>query len=190
MSSSSSTTPTCGMALKEWAGTCRALVEGRQVALLRKGGIEDGPRGFRLEHDRFWLYPTHFHEDERVLARPVAAAEDARSREVAIEALAEVVWVEHVDHLETLTTLAAHHDWPSEALERRFHYRRPGLWVVAVRVFRSTVSHHVPEGPDLAGCKSWAWLHEPLSTDGLVPVLDDETSERRLRLLQHDLRRA
>src|SRR5947208_2895526 len=58
------------IAFKEWAVICRALAEGRQALILRKGGIaEDGGR-FRPEHDRFLLYPTHFHEQHRAGVKP------------------------------------------------------------------------------------------------------------------------
>ncbi len=55
----------CAMALKEWAAVCQALAVGRQTILLRKGGIAEGPGGFRAEHDAFWLLPTYFHEAPR-----------------------------------------------------------------------------------------------------------------------------
>ena len=49
-------------ALKEWAVVCRALETGRQSILLRKGGIDEGPHGFRMRYREFWLLPTRFHE--------------------------------------------------------------------------------------------------------------------------------
>ncbi len=48
----------CAVAFKEWADVCAALLDGRQSLILRKGGIEEGPGGFRPEHAAFWLYPT------------------------------------------------------------------------------------------------------------------------------------
>src|SRR6476620_996305 len=53
----------CDIAFKEWAAICAALRAGRQSIILRKGGIQEGPRGFVPEHDCFWLYPTNFHQD-------------------------------------------------------------------------------------------------------------------------------
>jgi len=46
-------------AFKEWAVICRALAEGRQALILRKGGIEETGGTFEVEHSRFWLYPTY-----------------------------------------------------------------------------------------------------------------------------------
>ena len=39
-----------------------ALGRGEQIVILRKGGIAEGRGGFRAEHDRFWLFPTRFHQ--------------------------------------------------------------------------------------------------------------------------------
>ena len=49
-------------AFKEWAVTVRALAEGEQLVTLRKGGIRETDKNFRLEHDRFFLYPTFDHQ--------------------------------------------------------------------------------------------------------------------------------
>ena len=58
-------------ALKEWAVICRALADGRQALLLRKGGIAETDGDFRLEHDRFWFFPTYVHQ-QRTGTRPEA----------------------------------------------------------------------------------------------------------------------
>ncbi len=50
------------IALKEWAVTVRALAEGEQLLTLRKGGIREADKHFRVEHDRFFLYPTFDHQ--------------------------------------------------------------------------------------------------------------------------------
>src|SRR4051794_21284854 len=50
------------VAFKEWAVICRALAEGRQALILRKGGIAESGGQFKPEHTRFWLYPTFAHE--------------------------------------------------------------------------------------------------------------------------------
>jgi len=50
------------IAFKEWAVTVRALAEGEQLLTLRKGGIRETHKHFRVEHDRFFLYPTFDHQ--------------------------------------------------------------------------------------------------------------------------------
>ena len=55
------------IALKEWAVTIKALDEGIQTILFRKGGIHEEGREFRIEHNRFLLYPTYEHQREELL---------------------------------------------------------------------------------------------------------------------------
>ena len=50
------------IAFKEWAVTVRALAEGEQLLTLRKGGIREPEKHFKLEYDRFFLYPTFDHQ--------------------------------------------------------------------------------------------------------------------------------
>ena len=50
------------IAFKEWAVTVRALAEGEQLITLRKGGIREPGKAFRLAHERFFLYPTFDHQ--------------------------------------------------------------------------------------------------------------------------------
>ena len=49
-------------ALKEWAVAIKALREGRQVLLVRKGGISEETRDFRISAERFLLFPTYEHQ--------------------------------------------------------------------------------------------------------------------------------
>ena len=43
------------IALKEWASVCKALEEGKQILLLRKGGIMEFRKGFEMKHNEFFL---------------------------------------------------------------------------------------------------------------------------------------
>ncbi len=61
----------CQIALKEWAVTVQALAQGRQVLLLRKGGIHEEGKDFRVVHPAFLLYPTYEHQREDLL-KPAA----------------------------------------------------------------------------------------------------------------------
>ncbi|MFO0908381.1 MAG: DUF1802 family protein [Isosphaeraceae bacterium] len=87
-------------------------------------------------------------------------------------ALVEAIWF--VDRAETLPAVASLQNLPLDILERRFHYRRPGLWVLSVRILRRPDDAILVPTPEQAGCKSWVTLSEPLSTRGVVPVLPDD----------------
>src|ERR1700744_4574422 len=50
------------IAFKEWAVTVRALAEGEQLLTLRKGGIREPEKHFKLDYERFFLYPTLDHQ--------------------------------------------------------------------------------------------------------------------------------
>ncbi|MGH9628683.1 MAG: DUF1802 family protein, partial [Bryobacteraceae bacterium] len=51
------------IALKEWASVVSALGTGRQILLLRKGGIVEARRGgFELRHHEFLFFPTYEHQ--------------------------------------------------------------------------------------------------------------------------------
>ena len=57
----------CQMALKEWAITVEAMAQGNQILLLRKGGIHENGKDFRVIHREFLFYPTYLHQKEDLL---------------------------------------------------------------------------------------------------------------------------
>src|SRR5271168_558864 len=67
--------------LKEWAAVCAALGEGRQIILLRKGGIYESAGEFEIEHRQFVLFPTYLHQN----AEMVKEREREKLREVKAE---------------------------------------------------------------------------------------------------------
>jgi hypothetical protein len=178
------------VAFKEWAGVCDALVTGRQAIILRKGGILEGPGGFAPEHSFFWLYPTHVHQAEQGLRleREGEAASSgsppAATARVMIQAFAAVELVHYVAAEEALPSLTPFHIWTEETVRKRFHYRKPGLWVLGVRVFRREEPWPLEPTPEQLGCKSWVVLETPLATEGLEPVIESEQWAQRLGWLR------
>jgi hypothetical protein len=165
------------VAFKEWAVVCRALASGRQRVILRKGGIAEENGVFRPEFDRFWLYPTHFHEQQQAGIRPefvplLAEAEADRppAGTVRLSHFAEVLAVTFAESLDAVLALAERHILSEATVRQRFAYRRPGLYVFDVAVFRAASPVEVVESPEYAGCKTWVHLSEPLSTAGAVAV--------------------
>src|SRR5688500_294159 len=70
-------------ALKEWATVCHALETGRQVILLRKGGIYESAGEFQLEHRQFLLFPTYLHQNANMLKPEERAGLEQRDAEPA-----------------------------------------------------------------------------------------------------------
>jgi hypothetical protein len=167
------------VALKEWAAICRALMLGRQSLIVRKGGIAEVGDSFRLEATRFLLYPTFVHQQETGL-QPAASEilEDVKRDQpepgrVRLEAWAEVTGVYQIREALPAQLLAHLHLWSDEAIDKRFHYRQPGLNVVALRVHRLPTAIEIDEDETYRGCKSWVPLKEAVSTLHSTPVLSD-----------------
>jgi hypothetical protein len=174
---------TCDVAYKEWEGICEALASGRQMILLRKGGIDEGqgPGGFSPQHDSFWLYPTRVHQAVQGL-RPGALAELDLSPAgtVRLSALALVTLTARLESIEQLDLLDDLHVWTRDTMEKRFRYRSPGLWLLGVRVYRLERPIGITVTPEFEGCKTWIHLDTPMPTSGLEPAIVDEEFARRI----------
>jgi hypothetical protein len=167
---------TCSVAYKEWSGVCNALASGRQTILLRKGGIAEGAGGFRPEHDAFWLYPTHIHEAEQGLREPIPPHRPLLSQPAEIldlTVLAVVCLGGYIEHESLLGRLDEWHVWTPETLNKRFHYRRPGLWVLGVRAYVRSEPARIAVTPGHAGCKTWVPLEQAIPVGAVRPALDD-----------------
>lgn len=181
MSHPASTTlpPAVAIAFKEWAVVCEALAAGRQSIILRKGGIDEGRDGFRVQHSAFWLYPTNFHQQPGHLSHDAAELLTATQQrqppagELHLQRLAVVDQVAQLTSEKQVQALRGFHIWSESTVSERFHYRRPGLFFLVVRVYCRSTPHVMPERPEMAGCKSWVELPVALSTDGLTPALAD-----------------
>lgn len=182
---------TLSHALKEWAVICRALAEGRQAVLLRKGGIAEGGGAFEVEQRRFWLYPTYVHQQTTGLleeAYPLlerVEAERPPANVVRLSHFAEVAGIFQLHDIVGVLKMDGLHLLSRETVQDRFFYRDPGLFVLAVRVYRAAEVVELPETPAYAGCRSWVDLGRDLSTEGAAPVLED----REFYNVLHELER-
>jgi hypothetical protein len=172
-------------ALKEWAVVVRALTAGRQIVLLRKGGIEDEGGRFRVEHPEFFLYPTFEHQ-HRKFVRPEHLADfDRAIREqpaadgLIISAYAVVTDCEVVSGLDTLRALSPDHVWNDDYLQMRFNYKPElPLYALLLRAFK-VPAVEVPYRPEYRGCKSWVKLDRELTTAGREPALTEDEFTKR-----------
>jgi hypothetical protein len=177
------------IAFKEWAVICRALAEGRQALILRKGGIAESGGEFHVEHRRFWLYPTYVHQQRTGIiadALPLldqVEAERPSLGTVRLQYFAEAPYVCHFADGESVLRLAPWHCWSEETVRARFAYRQPGLFALAVRVYRMPEAVELVETPEYAGCKSWVELVRELPVDGATPVVDDAAFAEVMRHL-------
>jgi len=154
-------------ALKEWSAVIDALAHGRQIVLIRKGGIAD-PK-FGVEADRFYLYPTFFHQ-----------AEGVEPTEVTIGYWAEVVKTWRISEQEWLYRLEPHVVMPRETLDARYRFRPDqALYVIAVRTFALAASVTVPVKKEYLGCRSWVSVDEEIDVDGSrAAMMDSQLNDR------------
>jgi len=175
--------PQLNVALKEWASVCSALEEGRQIILLRKGGILEAIGGFELEHPQFFLFPTYLHQNAQMLKEPERKRLMTMSEEPAQIILSTAATVTEILRLRDrpqMDRLNQEHIWTSPLIDMRFSYRPQNpLYLLLVRVYRLARPITIQNTPEYAGCKSWVPLESPISTNGARPVINDSDFESR-----------
>lgn len=155
-------------ALKEWSSVVAALGRGEQILLIRKGGIADP--SFGVEQERFYLYPTYFHQGES----------EARAR-VEITHWCEVVRTWSVGDREALDRLAPLVVLPGETLEARYRFRPDqALYVIAVRTWELARPAQVVFRESYGGCRSWISVDEEIDVTGSRPVLGERELQAKI----------
>ena len=181
-------------ALKEWASVIEALKTGGQVLLLRKGGIAEKGREFRVEEREFSLYPTFLHQDKQYL-RPEFHAifdrvltEAAAAGRVRIDSYAIVEQVIQATDLPRLHRLEPFHIWTPAYIDLRYQYKpETPLCVLLLRVHRMPRPVECEETIAYRGCKSWVRMDFEIDTAGCTPVLSDQAFTERTRAVRDTL---
>lgn len=154
------------VAFKEWQVVCDALENGEQSIILRKGGISEGKFGFQWLHDRFFLFPTFFHEQ----AEQVTPGVDGNPRafrpqladgtEIAIRLYAETIETVRLTDWEAVAALAPEHIWTEKTIRDRFEWgdEEKGISLARLEVFRLPEPWVLTDRPGFGGCRSWIGL--------------------------------
>lgn len=168
------------IALKEWAIICKALEDGKQMLLLRKGGIMEYRKGFEVKHNEFLLYPTFEHQS----IESIKAEYKEKLKEILeeqnkyynnnrkkidkdnknfnivsnniIKLLAKVEDVIEISDKLTLSELRDYHIWSDEYVTMRMNYNpsKP-MSVLLLRIYKIRNPLIVDINDKWAGCKSW-----------------------------------
>jgi hypothetical protein len=169
------------IALKEWAIICKALEDGKQMLLLRKGGIMEYRKGFEVKHNEFLLYPTFEHQS----IESIKAEYKEKIKEISeehnisynnnnrkkidendnnfnsasnniIKLLAKVENVIEISDKFTLSELRDYHIWSDEYVTMRMNYNpsKP-MNVLLLRIYKIRKPLIVDINDKWAGCKSW-----------------------------------
>ena len=175
-------------AFKEWAVIVDALGRGDQILILRKGGVSEGRGGFRIEHPRFLLFPTLYHQQRESVTPDAQARFDEIAPRfpppelVRIKYFAEAVMWRKLDSLSAAESLRGQHCWRDEFIEARFDWgKAKDIFAIAVRVYRLPLALELPMLANYGGCKSWVELDKDLPLIGAVPVLEGPVFDRLLQ---------
>jgi hypothetical protein len=178
-------------AFKEWAIVVDALGRGEQIVILRKGGISEGRGGFKVERERFLLFPTLFHQQRESVIAPAQARYDeiaagfAPPDRLRFEYLAEVVLAAKLNSLADAQALRGQHIWRDEVIAERFDWgREKAIFALGVRVLRLPKALELPMLPSYGGCKSWIELERDVDTSGALPVLSDAQFKAKMAKLR------
>jgi len=175
------------VALKEWASVCQALEEGRQMVLLRKGGIYEAAGEFEVEHREFLLFPTYLHQNKAMLKPAEHERFEARSAEPAEVAISAACVVSDIIELKSrgqIDGIDDEHVWTPPLIDMRFNYRPENpLYLLLVRAHRLHQPVMLANTPAYAGCKSWVPLEHPIETGGATAVMDDVKFEHRRKTI-------
>ena len=174
------------LALKEWAVAVDALARGKQILILRKGGIHRDDREFRVVHPEFLLYPTYEHQRQELLKEEYRPDLDRTLAEDEIPGLVSLdYWCRVTDKFEVrdeeaLDPVSPHHIWSDDYAHKRLHWRpKQALTLVLLRVYGLQQPQALPVLDEYAGCKSWVELGQEMPLGLMEPVLSDEAYEEK-----------
>ena len=173
------------VALKEWAVVCAALESGRQIMLLRKGGIleQSVKNRFSITHNEFLFFPTYLHQSRGELkpeAHSGLKTVTAEPEQVRVNSAGVVSDIIKVESREQIDALDAEHIWTPALIDMRFNYKPQNpLFLVLVRAYRLHEPVMLTNTPAYAGCKSWVPLDHTIATGDATAVLDDVKYDHR-----------
>ncbi len=170
----------CQVALKEWAVTVRAFERGEQILLVRKGGIREDGKDFRVLHPEFLLYPTFEHQKAELLKERYhgdlhhVLSQDRDGSSVTFSHWASLEEAIEVTDQEEADALSPYHIWTTDYVHKRLHWKpRQPLSLMLLRLYRLEEPRTLPYEPRYGGCTSWVELSQDIPLGRLAPVLTD-----------------
>lgn len=176
------------MTLKEWAVAVKALEQGKQILILRKGGIREETRKFQVESDSFYLYPTYEHQKKRLLKKEYRPDLDKTlegwtpdQNEVQIASYAKLEKDILLEDEADVSRLYSSHIWTERFAEERLRWKpKQPLHVLFLRIYKLDEPWVLPVDDSYLGCKSWIQLKKKDEEKKMVPVLSNEAFEARV----------
>jgi hypothetical protein len=154
------------LALKEWNIVCKALEEGKQSILLRKGGILEYRKGFEISQEIFLLYPTLEHQSKEYLKPNYIQefevllnrndSDIVQDKSNTIKILARIEAMQEFHDEAVLSKLEKYHIWNEKYVNMRMSYNpKKPMNALLLRVYKLPEPISINVNPEWAGCKSW-----------------------------------
>ena len=187
--------PIVPVALKEWAVNIEALAQGKQILLMRKGGIHEETRDFQLMEEIFYLFPTYLHQKKELLKSEYQAmmdstleGHDPNATTVQVHYLAKVADDLLFEDEESLKKVEPFHIWTQDFAETKLHWKKEKpIHALLVRVYQLETPIEVMLRDEYNGCKSWITFEDPIPKSKLNPVLSDEQFAEQVRRIKEVL---
>ena len=172
-------------ALKEWATIVKALENGKQTIILRKGGILETASGFEIIAKKFLLFPTWEHQEIKHVKPEyhnlLNQTLDNKPKEGynTITSIAEVLDHKDISSNKIIDDLSPFHVWSDEYIKERINWmpEKP-LKAIFLKV-HTFPQIEIPLQSDFEGCKSWIELN--LNQNSERSVLTDQEIESELK---------
>ena len=154
------------LALKEWSIICKALEDGNQTILLRKGGILEYKKGFEIRQKSFLLFPTLEHQAVEYLQSKYLQtydlllrgnkSQDIQNKTNTVLVLARIEAIQEFHDHEMLPELEKYHIWNEKYVNMRMNYNpKKPMNALLLRVYKLPQPISIDVNPEWAGCKSW-----------------------------------
>ena len=170
-------------ALKEWATVVKALEQGKQTVILRKGGILETASGFNIEAKKFFLFPTWEHQETKHVKPEfhdfLNNVLDNRPEEGfnKITSYAEVLYEKDIESNDVINQLSSFHVWSDSYIQERRNWKpEKPMKTVFLRTVRIP-EFNLPLEPEFSGCKSWIELNSNFES-GELALSDNEINEK------------
>jgi len=170
-------------ALKEWATVVKALEQGKQTVILRKGGILETASGFNTESKKFFLFPTWEHQEikhvkpefHNFLKEVLNKKPDEGFNKIT--SYAEIMFEKDIESNDVINDLSSFHVWSDSYIqERRNWMPKKPMKAVFLRVVKIP-EFNLPLKPEFQGCKSWIELNSNFQ-EGESSLKDDEIEQK------------
>ena len=170
-------------ALKEWATVVKALEQGKQTVILRKGGILETASGFNIESKKFFLFPTWEHQETKhvkpefrdFLNEVLYKKPDKGFNKIS--SYAEVLYEKDIESNDVINQLSSFHVWSDSYIQERRNWKpEKPMKAVFLRTIKIP-EFNLPLEPEFSGCKSWIELNSNFES-GESSLNDQEIEER------------